>query len=754
MNTSVTLPALFYLTISLFYFVTTLSALRKLRIYKIADYLLVFYLVVSCFTSLILFAGEMGWLDVFVEGVSQHFPLYGLLLLSGIFHNLTYAVFHEDNPGWAWILLIMILIGAALSLDGNFFSLPEVVWRGIWGSITRFDISSFIITAGWGGFTLFSILYLRQALASTDKTVVRNRSYYWVGGLIFFTGGSILLFTAHPMLGFILLFTAALILDYMVITYRLPDLRNLVYVLASNVLSGTLVLLLFALGFLIFDRIFIEVSWYHPLYNAALMALLLLFIYPGINRNVKGIIQHIIGDDFNRRRALSKYSKRVSSILDLELLSRVTVELICDELDVEEGILFLADKVDPEKDPPDWCLRAVKGVGETIPNLDLLPAMNPITRVFVEEKRVLSQSELEVIPKYQTIPKKLYTWLNAVEAEAYVPIHTQDEWIGLFALSMKKSGGSFTDEDLEFLSAVADQTSVALQNARLVENLTNIDNELRRTKAAHNEALEKIERIKRSASDFISIKAHELRSPLTVMSGYTRLLSNDSALKDHEYHERLINGILVGLERLQEIIDNMLYTAQIQPRSLRIDTEPISLYTVIDKVCQDLQKKVQARKITLSHDGLGDIPKVYGDRKALMKVFGYLITHAMTHTPSGGKISITGRHIPLRSELLKWEGAEIIVRDTGIGVDADLQQKIFQDLAYPETSELSFDGEQISAEKGEPTERLSIVRAIVEAHRGRVWVESPKEGESELPGSEFHVVIPLRQQSHPTQTVA
>lgn len=752
MSTSMTLPALFYLIITLFYFTATLGALGKLRVYKIADYLLVFYLITSCFTTLVYFAQEMGWLRVLLEEVSRHIPLYGLLLLSGIFHNLTYAVFHEENPGWAWILLIMTLMGGALILDANFFSLPEVWWRTGWGNITRSDLSSFVIIAGWAGFTLFSILYLRQALASTDKTVVKNRSYYWVGGLILFVGGSILLFTANPVLGSILLFTAALILDYMVITYRLPDLRNLVYLLTSNTLSGTLVLLIFALGFLIFDRLFKDGTWYHPVYNAALMALLVLFIYPQINRGVKRIVQRIIGDDFNRGRALSKYSKRVSSILDLELLARVTVELICDELDVEEGILFLVDKVDPEKDPPDWCLRAVKGVTDTVPNLDLLPANNPITRVFVEEKRVLTQSELEVIPKYQTIPKKLFTWLNTVEAEAYVPIHTQDEWIGLFALSMKKSGGSFTDEDLEFLSAVADQTSVALQNARLVENLTNIDNELRRTKAAHHEALEKIERIKRSASDFISIKAHELRSPLTVMSGYTRLLSSDSTLMDHEYHRKLINGILAGLERLQEIIDNMLYTAQVQPRSLKIDTEPISLYTVIDQVCQDLQKKVEARKITLSHDGLGDIPKVYGDRSALKKVFGYLIIHAMTHTPSGGKISITGRHIPLRSELLKWEGAEIVVRDTGIGVDADLQQKIFQDLAQPEFRELAFDKE-VTTGKGESTERLSVVRAIVEAHRGRIWVESPKQGESELPGSEFHVVIPLRQQSHPTQAV-
>ncbi|MFO7944050.1 MAG: GAF domain-containing sensor histidine kinase [Anaerolineales bacterium] len=752
MNTSMTLPALFYLLIALFYFVTMLGALRKLRIYKIADYLLVFFLLVSFLISMLLFSQELGWLRVFVEGVSRRLPWYGLILLSGILHNLTHAVFQEQNPGWARMLLVLFLIGAAFVLDANLFSLPDVLWSGSGIEITRLESSSFILLAAWAGFTSFSFLYLRQALVSTDKKVIKNRSYYWVGGLILFIGGSVLLFSTHLILGSVLLFAAAVILDYLVLTYRLPDLRTLTYQLSSSTLSGILSLLIFALGFLIFDRLFQDGNWYHPVYNAGLMALFLLFVHPQINQIVQRIFQYILGDDFNRRRALRKYSKRVSSILDLELLARVTVDMICDELDVEDGTLFLADKLDSEKDPPDWCLKAVKGVTDTVPDLELLPANNPITRVFVEEKRVLTQSELEVIPKYQTIPKNLFAWLSSIEAEAYVPIHTQDEWIGLFALSMKRSGGSFTDKDLEFLTSVADQTSVALQNARLVRNLTNIDNELRRSKAAENDALEKIERIKRSASDFISIKAHELRSPLTVMSGYTRLLSNDPTLMEDKYYQKLIQGLLSGLKRLQEIIDNMLYTAQVQPRSLKIDTEPISLYNVIDQVCRDLQKNVQARKITLSHDGLGKIPKVYADRTALKKVFMYLITHAMTHTPSGGKITITGRHIPLRSELLKWEGAEIVVRDTGIGVDADLQQKIFQDLAQPEFVELSLD-EGVSIGKEEVTERLSVVRSIVEAHRGRVWVESPKQGESKLPGSEFHVVFPLRQQSHPTKVV-
>ena len=122
---------------------------------------------------------------------------------------------------------------------------------------------------------------------------------------------------------------------------------------------------------------------------------------------------------------------------------------------------------------------------------------------------------------------------------------------------------------------------------------------------------------------------------------------------EDEYYSELINGILSGSDRLQNIIENMISTASIKPSNLNIDTRPISLYSVIDGICRDLQGKVQARKITLSHDNLGEIPPVYGDSKALTRVFEILIIYAMTHTPSGGKITITGSYIPPRSDILK-----------------------------------------------------------------------------------------------------
>ncbi|MCK4801437.1 MAG: GAF domain-containing sensor histidine kinase, partial [Anaerolineales bacterium] len=381
---------------------------------------------------------------------------------------------------------------------------------------------------------------------------------------------------------------------------------------------------------------------------------------------------------------------------------------------------------------------------------DFLPANSPITKVLAEEKRPLTQSELEFIPKFQTIPENILMWIKALEVEALVPIHTEDEWIGLFALSQKRSGASFSDDEIDLLSMLADQTSVALQNARLVESLTKIDNQLRRAKVSKDSALDKIERIKKSASDIISIKAHELRSPLTVVSGYTQLLANDNALMNDEYYAELIQGITSGSDRLQSIIENMISTASIQPSNLNIDTQPISLYNIVDGICRDLQGKVQVRKLTLSHDNLGEIPPVYGDSGALTKVFEILINYAMTHTPSGGKIKITGRHIPPRSDILKWEGAEIIVSDTGIGIDTVAHDRFFQEHENPFLADFSMLDDYKEGEE-RPGEQLAIARSIIEAHNGRVWVERVEKDTVHLPGSEFHVVLPLEQQSYPTQ---
>ena len=170
----------------------------------------------------------------------------------------------------------------------------------------------------------------------------------------------------------------------------------------------------------------------------------MIFFLP-VQKLIKSILLGIIPSEKNRTLEIRSYSKTLSSILDIELLSKVTIEMICEALDVQKGTLFLVDRLQPEKDPPDWYLKAVQGTSATLPDLEFLPAHSPITKVLAEEKRPLTQSELEFIPKFQTIPENVLVWIRSLAVDALVPIHTEDEWIGLFALSRKRSGASFSD---------------------------------------------------------------------------------------------------------------------------------------------------------------------------------------------------------------------------------------------------------------------------------------------------------------------
>ncbi len=750
MKLILTLPALFYICLAFYCLRLIVNALKKLRVYKIADYLLIFLLGLFFLVILVLFGSELGWWTIIRPGLIPQLPIYFLVLISGVIFSLTYAVFQNEHPGWTWLVSAALVLLVAITADLRTIFPGNVAWgqRQEGGEVSI--LSTAIQAVSWAVFIILSTLQVLRKYRSTERDVVKQRAVYWTSALIIFIGSSILFLMGKELVGSTLLLLVVLIINFLALTYRLPDLKNLAYQAVGYTLTGITIILLYSLGFLILERFFLEMSWYEPVYNAIFFFLIALISFFPVRRMISNILRKLQTGAQDRRLEVRNYSKTLSSILDIELLSKVTIEMICDSLEVRKGTLYLVDRIEPDKEPPNWNLKAVQGMSAEMPDLDFLPAHSPITKVLAEEKRPLTQSELEVIPKFQTIPENILLWLRALDVEAMVPIHTEDEWIGLFALSQKRSGASFTDDELDLLSNLADQTSVALQNARLVQSLTKIDSQLRRAKASQTTALDKIERIKKSASDIISVKAHELRSPLTVVSGYTQLLANDPEIMKDEYYAELINGIVSGSDRLQNIIENMISTANIQPKNLNIGTTPISLYLIVDSICRELQGKVQARKLTLSHDNLGDIPPVYGDRVALSKVFEILINYAMTHTPSGGKITITGRHIPPRSELLKWEGAEIIVTDTGIGIGADTQGRFFQEHMNPAQVDFSV-LDELAAGEERPGEELAVVRSIIEAHNGRIWVERLEMDPEHLPGSGFHVVLPLEQQSYITQ---
>jgi signal transduction histidine kinase len=381
----------------------------------------------------------------------------------------------------------------------------------------------------------------------------------------------------------------------------------------------------------------------------------------------------------------------------------------------------------------------VRNQGERQVKIISFSTDHPIVRHLTQDQRPLLQYDLDLLPSFRSVSDSEREWFNHLEAEVYLPIFSKREWIGLISLGSKISGNRYTADDLVTLSALANQTAVALENARLVDNLVQLNTELRQAYRSLDKANSDLERLDQTKSDFISIASHELRTPLTTMVGYTEMLIEDITLPPNVHD--MLKGISKGTKRLHEIMDSMFDIAQIDTRTLQIHLVPVDTGTLVKEVGERMVQSFMERKQTLSIN-IPPLPMVRADPNLLKKLFQHLLSNAIKFTPNKGSITVGANSIPAHNSELPTGGVEIIVSDTGVGVDPDTSEIIFSKFYQPgelskhSTSKTRFKG-------GGAGLGLALAKGIVEAHGGRIWVESTGYDEINFPGSKFHVLLPL-----------
>jgi signal transduction histidine kinase len=157
-----------------------------------------------------------------------------------------------------------------------------------------------------------------------------------------------------------------------------------------------------------------------------------------------------------------------------------------------------------------------------------------------------------------------------------------------------------------------------------------------------------------------------------------------------------------------------------------------------------MTKAIEQRNLTLDIADMSVLRPIEVDREAILKVFYHLINNAVKYTPDGGTITVTGKMLPRDNSYLPVEAIEIVVKDTGIGIDAENQALIFR--KFFRTGEIGLHSSGKTKFKGAgPGLGLAIAQGVVEAHGGKIWVESPGYDENKLPGSQFFVILPIRQ---------
>jgi two-component system, sensor histidine kinase ChiS len=325
-------------------------------------------------------------------------------------------------------------------------------------------------------------------------------------------------------------------------------------------------------------------------------------------------------------------------------------------------------------------------------------------------------------------------WASIVEGQIY------EEKIGLYrrdseeiscALTAFYLGGKEGQEDSVALifRDITHELKIAEQLEKKNIEMAKMNTELIRSNV-------ELKRLSEMKSNFLSIASHELKTPLTSIKGYSDIIIDGMKDRIDAGVYRMIESINRAADRLHKVINNILDVTRIEQKRLRLKPEKFDIGAVAKDCIDDLTQLAAKRQISFQCLCADALPQFFGDRMRIHQVFTNLFTNAIKYSPDG---TVVEASIVVEDN----ERFHITVKDSGIGIDKTEQGHIFDpfyevaDISKHSTDHAKFMG-------GGTGLGLSIAKGIVDRHGGRIWVESDGVRKNEFPGSEFHVILPIR----------
>lgn len=232
--------------------------------------------------------------------------------------------------------------------------------------------------------------------------------------------------------------------------------------------------------------------------------------------------------------------------------------------------------------------------------------------------------------------------------------------------------------------------------------------------------LRKLERVRR---DFVANVSHEFKTPLTAIQGFAETLLS-GAMDDPQNRVRFLQIILEHSRRLARLTDDLLELSKMDADRLDLEVDRLSVLQLVQSCVETTQRLATEKRLRVSVNLPPSVPDIAADRRRLAEVLQNLLDNAIQYTPSGGEIVVSASSDP--------EEVTFTVSDTGIGIPQVDQPRIFERFYRVDVAR--------SREVGGTGLGLSIAKHLVEAHGGRIWVESEVRR-----GSRFHFTVPLFQ---------
>jgi signal transduction histidine kinase/uncharacterized protein YigA (DUF484 family) len=276
------------------------------------------------------------------------------------------------------------------------------------------------------------------------------------------------------------------------------------------------------------------------------------------------------------------------------------------------------------------------------------------------------------------------------------------------AMAVWRRGGSvFDDPELQFLTGLSLQATVAIENARLFQEA--------------REARGQAEAANQAKSEFLANMSHELRTPLNAIIGFSEVLSERMFGEINDKQAEYLSDILESGRHLLSLINDILDLSKIEAGRMELEPSDFDLPRAIENTLILVRERAQRRGIALGHTVDERLGMIHGDERKVRQVLLNLLSNALKFTPEGGRIDVQAA---LRDGV-----AEVSVTDTGVGISPEDQEAIFEEFRQVGTAAKKVEGTGLG---------LAISRKFVELHGGTIWVTS-QLGE----GSTFIFTLPL-----------
>jgi len=230
----------------------------------------------------------------------------------------------------------------------------------------------------------------------------------------------------------------------------------------------------------------------------------------------------------------------------------------------------------------------------------------------------------------------------------------------------------------------------------------------------------RLKQLEKIRQDFVANVSHELRTPLTTIKGYAETLLEGALKEDQAF--QFVQVIKRHTDRLTKIVEDLLMLSRIETKEFQLKMEAIPLRDFIDDVVEFVKEPAEKKKISLSRNEIPSSLAVQADRSYLEQILINLLDNAIKYTPEGGRVTVSA--IERDSKDIQFS-----VEDNGIGIPKEDLSRIFERFYRVDKGR--------SKEMGGTGLGLSIVKHLVQAHGGRVWVES-QPGK----GSTFYFTLP------------